>query len=260
MTNTTTAAAADGGVDQEAIPPSRLTGDYVELIYLSILIVIGTPLNLFAFFRLLPKTKKKNKGGSQRKNTFIIFKFHLCVTDFAILLVHALVKAIWLGTYRWPFLAVGCKLYKFLSAFTYYSNSNVVVCIGLDRLKTVYSKRRRDGAMAERRAKLLLMIAWTLAGLSSLPQLIAWDTVAVTEDWHQCVTVWDIAAHQGYLNDRLLGLELAYELVHLALVFWLPFAILLVSYLLIAARLLQFSFRPLEGLQKHKCSNGSVMR
>uniref|UniRef100_A0A914UJT5 G-protein coupled receptors family 1 profile domain-containing protein n=1 Tax=Plectus sambesii TaxID=2011161 RepID=A0A914UJT5_9BILA len=245
---------------EQDIPPSRLTGDYVELVYLCLLIVLGTPINLVVFLRLLPETQKKNAGGSKQRNTFAIFKFHLCITDFAILLVHALVKAVWLGTYRWPFLAAGCKLYKFLSAFTYYSNSNVIVCIGLDRLKTVYSKKRRGGASADRRVKVLLTFAWTFAALCSLPQLIAWDTVAVTEDWHQCVTVWDIAAHEGYLNDKLLRLELAYELAHLALVFWAPFAILLVSYLLIAARLLQFSFRPLGGRPNDKYSLASITR
>lgn len=241
------------GVDYDISPPSAMTGDYVELGYLCLLIVVGTPLNLVVFLRLLPEMQKKNAGGgSQQKNTFAVFKFHLCITDFAILLVHALVKAIWLSTYRWPFLAVGCKLYKFLSAFTYYSNSNVVVCIGLDRLKTVYSTKRNGGATADRRVKLLLAFAWTFAGVCSLPQLITWDTVEVTKEWHQCVTIWDIAAHIGSLDDKLLRLELAYEIAHVTLVFWAPFTILLVSYLLIAVRLVRFSLRPLGGRQNNK--------
>ena len=70
-------------------------------------------------------------------NSFTLLKFNLAITDFAILLVHALGKLIWLLSYRWLFGDIGCRLYQFLSAFTYYSNSNVVVAIGLDRLKVV---------------------------------------------------------------------------------------------------------------------------
>uniref|UniRef100_A0A915LK57 G-protein coupled receptors family 1 profile domain-containing protein n=1 Tax=Meloidogyne javanica TaxID=6303 RepID=A0A915LK57_MELJA len=68
-------------------------------------------------------------------NSFTLLKFNLAITDFAILLVHALGKLIWLLSYRWLFGDFGCRLYQFLSAFTYYSNSNVVVAIGIDRLK-----------------------------------------------------------------------------------------------------------------------------
>lgn len=48
-------------------------------------------------------------------------------------------KVIWLITYEWKFGDYGCKIYQFLSAFTYYSNSNVVMAIGIDRLKVVYT-------------------------------------------------------------------------------------------------------------------------
>lgn len=89
-------------------------------------------------------------------SSFCLFKVNLSLTDFAILLFHALGKVgqilisynifmvsnlqvIWLTTYEWKFGDAGCKLYQFLSAFAYYSNSNVIVAIGLDRLKVVYT-------------------------------------------------------------------------------------------------------------------------
>uniref|UniRef100_A0A0M3HFT9 G_PROTEIN_RECEP_F1_2 domain-containing protein n=1 Tax=Ascaris lumbricoides TaxID=6252 RepID=A0A0M3HFT9_ASCLU len=48
-------------------------------------------------------------------------------------------SVVWLSTYEWPFGTISCKVYQFLSVFTYYSNSNVVVAIGFDRLKVVYT-------------------------------------------------------------------------------------------------------------------------
>ena len=46
---------------------------------------------------------------------------------------------IWLTTYEWKLGNTGCKVYQFLSAFTYYSNSNVIMAIGIDRVKVVYT-------------------------------------------------------------------------------------------------------------------------
>lgn len=144
----------------------------------------------FSSFRI-PTATTSFLTGPYYTSSFILFKINLSVTDFAILLLHALGKVrwsaamsssfqrlshsrptrqtvpilaeghqpplaqlfkaltwptqwnlfqvIWLLTYDWKFGDTGCKMYQFLSAFTYYSNSNVVVAIGLDRLKVVYT-------------------------------------------------------------------------------------------------------------------------
>jgi hypothetical protein len=126
--------------------PTRLPEDYIEIVYLSIIIFFGIILNIGVFIQLMrqsrttPTASTSFLTGPYQLSSFNLFKMHLCLTDFAILLVHALGKLIWLSTLDWRIGGFyGCKIYQFLSAFTYYSNNNVVVSIGLDRLKVVYT-------------------------------------------------------------------------------------------------------------------------
>uniref|UniRef100_A0A915DIA0 G-protein coupled receptors family 1 profile domain-containing protein n=1 Tax=Ditylenchus dipsaci TaxID=166011 RepID=A0A915DIA0_9BILA len=132
----------------------RRTVDNVEIVYLSVIILVGTVLNSIVFVQLLRQSKTPTASTSFS-------------TDFAILLVHALGKVIWLVTYEWKFGETGCKVYQFLSAFTYYSNSNVVVAIGIDRLKVVYTSHLQ-GAASVRRVRFLLACAWIMAALCAL--------------------------------------------------------------------------------------------
>lgn len=144
-------------------PLQRLPEDYIEIVYLSIIIFFGILLNTGVFIQLMrqsrygipfyhefrnhnnircrtPTASTSFLTGPYQLSSFNLFKMNLCLTDFAIVLVHALGKIIWLSTLDWRMGGYyGCKIYQFLSAFTYYSNNNVVVSIGLDRLKVVYT-------------------------------------------------------------------------------------------------------------------------
>nr|CAD2202360.1 unnamed protein product [Meloidogyne enterolobii] len=187
-------------------------------------------------------------------NSFTLLKFNLAITDFAILLVHALGKLIWLLSYRWLFGDIGCRLYQFLSAFTYYSNSNVVVAIGIDRLKVVYSSQvQGSNGSSIRRVRLFLGIAWALAFICALPQIFFWTNFELSKGWSQCTTIWQIAEHHLSNNStrpmsRHWSLnkqtQLYYELLHQAGVFVIPFISLFASYFLIVLRVIRYTLKP----------------
>ncbi|KAK0405427.1 hypothetical protein QR680_017986 [Steinernema hermaphroditum] len=233
-------------------PEKRPLIDTVEIIGLSLSIVIGTLLNMMVFCQLVrtsraPTASTSFLTGPYQINSFTLFKVNLMITDFAILLLHALGKVVWLTTFEWKLGNSGCKIYQFLSAFTYYSNSNMVVAIGLDRLKVVYTSHIQ-GATSVRRVRFMISVAWILAAICSLPQLYVWQTVNPEPHWIQCSTVWEIAAFAGKSTPEFESAKLAYEMFHQAMVFFLPFLILLSSYLLIVIRLLHYTLRPVSSL------------
>ena len=72
-------------------------------------------------------------------------------------------------TIQWPFGSVGCKAYKFVSAFGFYLSSLVTVCIALDRYFAVAHPLRVSSAKGRGRA--MLLGAWLLSTVISLPQV-----------------------------------------------------------------------------------------
>ncbi|KAE9553060.1 hypothetical protein FO519_003740 [Halicephalobus sp. NKZ332] len=224
--------------------------DYIEIVALSITLVLGLVLNTGVFVQLMrqpkwiirtPTASTSFLAGPYQRSSFALFKKHLCLTDFAILLGHTLGKIIWVCTLNWKMGGVyGCKFYQFLSAFTYYSNSNVVVAIGLDRLKVVYTR-----ATSVRRVRWMLLFAWTLAAICAVPQLYVWDTVELI-DGVQCTTIWQVTDYFNQSSPFLDMTQIMYEMSHQAMVFFIPFLTLLSSYVLIVIRILHYTFHPVN--------------
>uniref|UniRef100_A0A7E4W699 G_PROTEIN_RECEP_F1_2 domain-containing protein n=1 Tax=Panagrellus redivivus TaxID=6233 RepID=A0A7E4W699_PANRE len=191
----------------------HFTEDYVEIGYLTVIIFFGLVLNTGVFVQLMRQSRTPTAStsfltGPYQLSSFNLFKVHLCITDFGILLVHALGKLIWIYTLEWHMGGYyGCKAYQFFSAFTYYANSNVVVSIGLDRLKVVYTSHIQ-GATSVRRVRWMLAFSWTIAAICSLPQLYVWETIIFTNGnttFQQCTTIWQVRNIEKYsfLNIKL---------------------------------------------------------
>ncbi len=91
-----------------------------------------------------------------------------------------------------------------------------------------------------------LIFAWVLAAVICSPQLIFWEEYAVQPEWKQCVTIWQVRAHEFSLHQNLTVMhtmfypeEFAYNLAHLLFVFWIPVGCIAVSYLIITKWLWQ---------------------
>uniref|UniRef100_A0A914LH21 G-protein coupled receptors family 1 profile domain-containing protein n=1 Tax=Meloidogyne incognita TaxID=6306 RepID=A0A914LH21_MELIC len=80
--------------------------------------------------------------GPSLGNGFILLKLNLNISDLLILLIHALGKLGWLITYEWKGGECLCRIFNFLSMFTLYLSSNIVICIALDRLTTVLNAQK----------------------------------------------------------------------------------------------------------------------
>uniref|UniRef100_A0A914YWN8 G-protein coupled receptors family 1 profile domain-containing protein n=1 Tax=Panagrolaimus superbus TaxID=310955 RepID=A0A914YWN8_9BILA len=126
-------------IDDSEIP-TPLFSDYVEMTYLGLVLLIGVPINIHILFKLL-KQKAKTARYSVKRG-FLILKIHLNISDTLILFINAGGKLGWLITYEWKAGEEMCRIFKFVSIGTLYLSSNIVVCIALDRLRTVLSARQ----------------------------------------------------------------------------------------------------------------------
>ncbi|GMR30533.1 hypothetical protein PMAYCL1PPCAC_00728, partial [Pristionchus mayeri] len=224
-----------------------------EIIYLCIVGTVATVLNLVVFCRLIrqsrtPTARTSFTSGPYNISSFTLFKLNLCITDFLILLIHTFGKILWLHVYWWPWGDTACRIYQFLSIFSFYSNSNVIVAIGVDRLKVVYTSHIQ-GAASVRRVRTMLGIAWFLAAACSMPQLFLFKVHNVNDN-PQCASIF--AVHNA--SEELSRAAIAYEIFHQVAVFWIPFVILTVSYLMIVLKLIHFTFKPVSRVPIPKAS------
>ena len=71
------------------------------------------------------------------KTAYLLLKIHLCVANLLVLVTFCPGKIGWLVTYRWISGEVLCRAIHFFWLFAFNSSSNMIVCIAIDRLRTV---------------------------------------------------------------------------------------------------------------------------
>ena len=199
--------------------------DYITMAVLGAAFVVGAPINLAIFFRL--SERAESLGKAER------LKFQLIQADLLVLFVYAVSKVCWHVTWEWRGGAVLCKIVEFGHELSFQLSSIVLAAIGLDRSLLIlrpYTPMEK----AEKRVSWLVRGGWIYAFLCSLPNFY-WFTLVTIPGTHtqQCAHKSMIWKANG-IHDRLSeSLELSTHVFHLVTVFWLPFAIILVSYTLI---------------------------
>ncbi|GMT31828.1 hypothetical protein PFISCL1PPCAC_23125, partial [Pristionchus fissidentatus] len=230
-------------------PPERLPSDMIEIAFLILVLAIGLPSNCLVFSRIRALHAASHKDSV--KAGFLLLKLNLTISDLMLLCFYAVPKLLWNITYEWKGTDAMCKTHNYLSMASFYLSSNIIVCIALDRLRTVLgaAKIRRGKSTSIR---ILLFAAWFLAFTWASPQWVVFQTVNVLQysnaTWIQCSDVWNIngirqpgtppPVPEWILTDTI---QAVYELTHLLLVFWGPLVALLISYVIIALRLAKFS-------------------
>lgn len=155
----------------------------------------------------------------------------------------------WLITYQWLAGDAVCRVANFLWMLSFYLSSFVTASIAAGRLhavckmKNVWSKSAKTGNLqfgkeCMKPVKGMLLLSWLISIVCSVPQLAVWAELKVQEDWHQCTTVFQ--TWRSY-SEPFAKLEAVYLMFHLLSVFWVPFAIITVSYALLIVKLFNYS-------------------
>ncbi|GMR46162.1 hypothetical protein PMAYCL1PPCAC_16357, partial [Pristionchus mayeri] len=231
------------------LPPERLPSDLIQLAFLLFVFLLGVPSNVITLIRLLRLQKTTRKNSSRA--SFVRLKVQLTLSDLMLLFFFVAPRIVWIATYQWIFGDLLCKFYNYISMASFYLSSNIIVCIAIDRLRTVLNALQiGKGTHTVAPVLNLIVPAWLLSFTWAAPQMAVFQTTNIlansSRTWIQCSDIWAISSHQPaaismpswFLTIRS---QFAYEVTHLLLVFWMPLLVLLISHGTIAALISQVS-------------------
>lgn len=230
-------------------PPDRIIGDYVKIGYLTVMFLLGAPINLAAFFQLHDSSSRSfSSSGTRFFFEMNTFKKHLNLADLIILFIFVTSEACWLVSWEWRGGIMLCKLVQFMRMMGFQISSNIIVCISINRLFSVLTCCGHGNVGKSRlRVKVMVTLAWFLAFVICFPQFYVWTAVQpfLTIKWHQCATVWEISRELNQNPNHLMALpkidhmisQEMYNLLHLLTVFWIPLTIIAICYIVLAIKI-----------------------
>ncbi|CAB3244711.1 unnamed protein product [Arctia plantaginis] len=165
----------------------------------------------------------KRSRGRARPSWTAIYSliFQLSIADLLVTVFCLAGEAAWSLTVEWYGGNIGCKLFKFLQMFALYLSTFVLVLIGVDRWLAV--KYPMQSMATATRSRRLVIIAWVLSFVLSIPQIIIFNVVRgpFIEEFSQCVT-------HGFYTEP--WQEPTYTTLTFLFMFILPLVILVSTY------------------------------
>ncbi|CAG5130959.1 unnamed protein product [Candidula unifasciata] len=128
----------------------------------SCLFVVAACGNLTVFITLF-----RNRSTKSRINLFIM---HLAIADLIVTFVMLPLEIAWNATVAWLAGDIACRLLTFFRAIGFYLSSFILVSISLDRYFAIM--RPLSITDADARARMMLMVSWSLSIIASIPQLV----------------------------------------------------------------------------------------
>ncbi|XP_050689653.1 adipokinetic hormone/corazonin-related peptide receptor variant I-like [Eriocheir sinensis] len=173
---------------------------------------------------------------------------HLAAADLLVTLINFPLEVGWRVTTQWLAGNLACKMFQFMRAFGLYLSSLVLVCISLDRYFAIVHPLKVNDA--QRRGKMMVCLAWSVAAVCSLPQSVIFhvDSHPQFPQFKQCVTFGFFRTHTE---------EAAYNLFGLAAMYFLPLTIIIIVYFRILWEISQKS-KDSEEPKKRKGRGGSI--
>ena len=150
-------------------PPNPITADYIEIGFLTICLLIGGPLNLYALCKSIQSYLATTTPGP-----FLMMELHLNCADLLIIFFYGLSELIWISTYSWEGGNFLCKITKTIQLFVFYLTSNVVVCIAIERVYATFRMHELNWNPLKQ-VKWMMKIAWILAAITSIPPVCIWS-------------------------------------------------------------------------------------
>ncbi|XP_062948678.1 P2Y purinoceptor 2 isoform X2 [Cynocephalus volans] len=196
--------------------------------------VLGLCLNTVALYVFLCRLKTWNASTT--------YMFHLAVSDTLYAASLPLLVYYYARGDHWPFSTVLCKLVRFLFYTNLYCSILFLTCISVHRCLGVLRPLRSLRWGRARYARRVAAAVWVLVLACQAPVLY----FVTTSTRGTRITCHDTSA------PELFSHFVAYSSVMLGLLFAVPFAIILVCYVLMARRLLQPAYGTSGGLPRAK--------
>ncbi|KAG9476039.1 hypothetical protein GDO78_002875 [Eleutherodactylus coqui] len=124
----------------------------------------------------------------KRKSRMTFFVTHLAITDALTGVISILTDIIW--RFTGDFLApdIVCRIIRYLQVVLLYASTYVLVSLSIDRYHAIVHPMKF--LQGERQAKVLIVIAWTLSFIFSIPTLIIFGKYELSNGEMQCWALW----------------------------------------------------------------------
>ncbi|XP_037693477.1 neuropeptide S receptor isoform X2 [Choloepus didactylus] len=175
-TDTVTFTEVVEGEDWGSFYYSFKTEQLITLWVLFVFTIVGNSIVLFSTWR------------RKQKSRMTFFVTQLAITDSFTGLVSILTDIIW--RFTGDFLAPDpvCRVVRYLQVVLLYASTYVLVSLSIDRYHAiVYPMKFLQG---EKQAKVLIVIAWSLSFLFSIPTLIIFGKRKLSNGEVQCWALW----------------------------------------------------------------------
>ncbi|XP_050308207.1 cardioacceleratory peptide receptor-like [Anthonomus grandis grandis] len=145
---------------------------FTVLWILFVVIVIGNSGVLYSHFI-----------GRPRKSRMKFFIAHLAFADLTVGLISVLTDIVWRMTVSWYAGDTWCRFIKFSQGLVTYASTYVLVSLSIDRYDAIRHPMKFSGSW--RRARILIIFAWAISALFSLPMLFLYKE-KIIQDHPQC--------------------------------------------------------------------------
>uniref|UniRef100_A0A665V4N1 Type II GnRH receptor n=1 Tax=Echeneis naucrates TaxID=173247 RepID=A0A665V4N1_ECHNA len=222
--------------------PTFSTAAKVRVIITFILCGISTLCNLTVLWAA---------NGHKRKSHVRVLIINLTVADLLVTFIVMPVDAVWNITVQWLAGDLACRFLMFLKLQAMYSCAFVTVVISLDRQSAILNPLAIS--MARKRNRVMLMVAWTMSTLFSVPQIFIFHNVTITypANFTQCTTRGSFVAH---------WLETTYNMFTFCCLYLLPLVIMIICYTRIFIQISKhMTKRSLSNNEPHlRCSKNNI--
>ncbi|XP_063306710.1 neuropeptide S receptor [Pelobates fuscus] len=180
---TCTATISSTDVEEEyewnSFYTSFKTEQLVTLWILFIFIIVGNSIVLY----LTWKERVRN-----RKSRMTFFVTQLAITDCLTGFVNTMTDIIWRFTGDFMAPDFVCKIVRYMQVVLLYASTYVLVSLSIDRYHAIVHPMKF--LQGEKQAKILIAVAWTLSFLFSIPTLIIFGKIKLSNGEVQCWGLW----------------------------------------------------------------------
>ncbi|TNN54793.1 Leukotriene B4 receptor 1 [Liparis tanakae] len=232
MNNSNSSSSLLSFLNETKSPESKsvVSNDFSTIlgaVILAIVFLLGVPGNLFIVWSILARTR--------RRSVTTILILNLAFAD-GCLMALTIFFIIYLATQTWVYGDAMCKGVFYLCNTNMYASIFLITLMSVHRLVVVVFQRKISTLITPRVVRRVVVGLWVLVMVISIPSLVFRD---VREDKDELGTIRLVCA-PNHTQPRHVRFQYALETVS---GFILPYAVIIISYVLILRRLRQTKFR-----------------
>ncbi|XP_075684645.1 neuropeptide S receptor [Rhinoderma darwinii] len=211
-TCSSTISSTDVGEDDwQSFYTSFKTEQLITLWILFVIIMVGNSVVLYLTWK---------ERVRKRKSRMTFFVTQLAITDALTGVISILTDIIWRFTGNFLAPDIVCKVIRYLQVVLLYASTYVLVSLSIDRYHAIVHPMKF--LQGERQAKVLIVVAWALAFLFSIPTLIIFGKYKLANGEIQCWALWP---DESYWKPYMTIVSL--------LVYFIPLIIISVIYFIV---------------------------